>query len=213
MKNKLEELHNMRERCGIKFQKSFRCKDAEKNIHLLDIDTFFKKFKKKLDGMGYTASDDFTFDVIRFKYDYAERHHVGKFYSWKYFYSSTFVIEDELIDYLSRNNFILKKTNNEKIKKEEKQPKTKSEKNPLNNVAKLIKEGKTNQEIVESLITRRQSYYERIEIAKEKLQISKENNDERLINGYSGAIRSYKQKIKELDYCIEVYNELVEKAK
>jgi hypothetical protein len=104
--NKLQKLHNMRERCGIVFRKSFRCKEAEKNIHLLDIDTFFEKFKKKLKFKGYIPSDDFDFNVIRHKYDYAERHHVGRSYSWKYFYSSTFTISDELIDYLIKHRFI-----------------------------------------------------------------------------------------------------------
>lgn len=44
--NKLEQLQELRERAGIQFEKSFRCEDAEKNIHLLDKDQFFKKFSE-----------------------------------------------------------------------------------------------------------------------------------------------------------------------
>ena len=84
---KMSYLEYMRKRGGIVFKKSFRCQDAEKNIHLLDVDTFLKKFIIKLEKIGYKVSDDFDFNVIRHKYDYAERHHIGKSYNWKYFYS------------------------------------------------------------------------------------------------------------------------------
>jgi len=109
-KNKhLEKLREMRERAGIIFKKSFNCQDAEKNIHLVDSETFFKKYKKRLFDMGYLTSDDFTFDIIRHRLPWAERHHVGKSYSWKYFYSTTFTIEPEMIDFLERHLFIFKK--------------------------------------------------------------------------------------------------------
>jgi len=108
-KNKhLEKLREMRERAGIIFKKSFNCQDAEKNIHLVDSETFFKKYKKRLFDMGYLPSDDFTFDIIRHRLPWAERHHVGKSYSWKYFYSTTFTIEPEMIDFLEKHLFIFK---------------------------------------------------------------------------------------------------------
>ena len=107
--NKLERLHELREKAGIKFNKSFNCQEAEKNIHLVDKDKFFKKFVKKLEDMGYEISDDFTFDIIRHKYQYAERHHIGKTYEWKYFYSTTFEISQEMIDFLERHLFIKNK--------------------------------------------------------------------------------------------------------
>ena len=56
--------------------------------------------------MGYIEDADFDFDVIRHKYPYAERHHIGQTYEWKYFYSTTFEITNELIQYLLRHNFI-----------------------------------------------------------------------------------------------------------
>lgn len=105
----LDELHKMRERAGISFKKSFNCKDAEKNIHLVDKDQFFKKILERLSKLGYTPLRDFEFEVVRYKFPYAERHHIGKTYEWKYFYSTTFEISDELIEYLTYHNFIQKK--------------------------------------------------------------------------------------------------------
>lgn len=107
--DKLEQLHELREKAGITFTKSFNCKEAEKNIHLVDKDKFFEKFIKKLDTLGYLPSKDFTFDIIRHKYPYAERHHIGKTYEWKYFYSTTFDIPQELISFLEQHLFIKKK--------------------------------------------------------------------------------------------------------
>jgi hypothetical protein len=104
--NKLEQLHELRNKAGIVFDKSFNCKDAEKNIHLIDKDKFFKKFVERLRQMGYEPSEDFTFDIIRTKYPYAERHHIGRTYEWKYFYSTTFQITGELIEFLIKHNFI-----------------------------------------------------------------------------------------------------------
>lgn len=106
MVNKLEQLHELRDKAGIVFDKSFNCKKAEKNIHLVDKDKFFKKFVERLKQMGYDTSDDFTFDVIRYKYPYAERHHIGRTYEWKYFYSTTFQITPDVINFLVRHNFI-----------------------------------------------------------------------------------------------------------
>lgn len=106
MVNKLEQLHELRDKAGIVFDKSFNCKKAEKNIHLVDKDKFFKKFVERLKQMGYDTSDDFTFDVIRYKYPYAERHHIGRTYEWKYFYSTTFQITSDVINFLVRHNFI-----------------------------------------------------------------------------------------------------------
>ena len=104
--SRLDELHELRDKAGIVFDKSFNCKKAEKNIHLVDKDKFFKKFVERLKQMGYDISDDFTFDVIRYKYPYAERHHIGRTYEWKYFYSTTFQITPDVISFLIRHNFI-----------------------------------------------------------------------------------------------------------
>lgn len=101
--NKLEKL---RERAGIVFKKSFGCQDAEKNIHLADKDQFFEKIIERLDKMGYIPDKDFTFDVIRYKFPYAERHHIGQTYEWKYFYSTTFEITDDIIEFLLYHKFI-----------------------------------------------------------------------------------------------------------
>ena len=117
----LEELHKLRDRAGITFRKSWNCIDAEKNIHLADKDQFFKKILERLAKMGYEPLRDFDFEVVRYKFPYAERHHVGKTYEWKYFYSTTFEISDELLDYLTFHNFIKKKE--EKIVKKSITPK------------------------------------------------------------------------------------------
>lgn len=117
--NKLERLHQLREKAGIVFNKSFNCEEAEKNIHLVDKDKFFEKFVKKLKDMGYEPSKDFTFDIIRHKCPYAERHHFQKTFEWKYFYSTTFEITDEMIDFLERHLFIKKKIDSTNSKKED----------------------------------------------------------------------------------------------
>lgn len=101
--NKLEKI---RESAGIVFKKSFGCIDAEKNIHLLDKDQFFAKIIERLHKMGYETSNDFDFDVVRHKFAYAERHHIGKTYEWKYFYSTTFEIDQDLINYLTYHRYI-----------------------------------------------------------------------------------------------------------
>lgn len=103
---KLEELHELRDRAGIRFTKSFNCIDAEKNIHLADKDKFFKKILERLDKMGYKPLRDFDFEVIRYKFPYAERHHIGQTYEWKYFYSTTFEIKPDLVEFLLFHNFI-----------------------------------------------------------------------------------------------------------
>lgn len=104
--NKLEQI---RASAGIVFEKSFGCKEAERNIHLLDKDQFFEKFVKRLDEMGYKPLVDFEFNVIRLMYKYQERHHIGRTYEWKYFYSTTFEITQDTLDYLLFHKFIVPK--------------------------------------------------------------------------------------------------------
>ena len=118
----LEQLQKLRDRAGITFTKSFNCIDAEKNIHLADKDQFFKKFTERLEKMGYVADKDFDFEVIRYKIQYAERHHVGRTYEWKYFYSTTFEIDEELLEYLKYHKFIKKKENKTKKSIKENKP-------------------------------------------------------------------------------------------
>lgn len=182
--NKLERLQEIRERTNIKFKKSFRCQDAEKNIHLLDKNKFFKKFIEKLNDKGYKSYEDLTFEVIRYKYDYAQRHHVGKTYEWKYFYDSTFEISDELIDYLLRHNFIYKKLD---IKEFEENCKK----------LKLPKQEKTLEEKIVELNEKINKSKEHILFHEEKLKESKQIKDIELITRYSIVLQKYKSQLRQ----------------
>lgn len=179
--NKLEKLHEMRKKAGITFTKSFNCQDAEKNIHLVDKDKFFKKFVKKLNDMGYEISYDFTFDIIRHKYPYAERHHIGKTYEWKYFYSTTFEISQEMIDFLERHLFIIKK-------EDLSQPKS----------SKELKKEKKKEQIIE-LELKRDEYKEKIRqfnsFMKSDLTVGNTTGAE----NYKRAIERIYRKIENLD--------------
>jgi len=190
MRNKLQEIHELREKAGISFKQSFRCKDADKNIHLLDIKTFFKKIKERLDKMGYDTSDDFDFNVVRHKFDYAERHHVGRSYEWKYFYSSTFQISDDLIDYLVRHNFIFPKL--EKYDWRNKPQKPKKQKVELSREELIVK--------YEQCLAKSKNQIINFE---ERIRHYSELKNEELVRNYKGAIRKYKHNIVELENKLE----------
>lgn len=172
--NKLEELNELRNKAGIVFQKSFNCQDAEKNIHLCDKDKFFSKIVKRLEEMGYVPCEDFTFEVVRYKFPYAERHHIMQSYEWKYFYSTTFEITQDLLQYLLRHNFIKEKVvNNKKLEK------TDDEK--LLSWETLIE--KNNKKIKEFK-----------EIVKEHIKLGNKET----VDNYTKAITTCRQKIKNL---------------
>ncbi len=201
-KDKLNELRRLRERAGIKFDKSFRCQDAEKNVHLFDQEKFFQKIKERLWNMGYTCSEDFEFWAIVYKFKYAERHHVGQGYKWKYFYSSTFEITQEIVEYLLRHNFIFPKE--EPIKQDNKQQKSETkEKKPK----KPKKEWTIAQQ--EERVAR---YKQHILNFDEKIKEYKKLNDDQFLKNYIGAKKQMEEKlvsaIKKLE---SMKNELNEK--
>lgn len=187
--NKLQLLEEMRSRAGIVFKKSFRCKDAEKNIHLLDKDKFFKKFLEKLKNKGYDPLEDLEFDVIRHKYNYTQRHHVGRTYEWKYFYSSTFDISDELIDYLVRHNFATKHVEKEKVK-------TSTTTNKSNKPKKHKKELPLSEQI-EVLNGKIEKTKEHIEFHELKVKESREIGDAELTKRYNIVLHKYKVQLSE----------------
>ncbi len=182
-KDKLKELRELRERAGIKFDKSFRCKDAEKNVHLFDEQKFFQKIKERLWDMGYSCSDDFEFGAIISKFRYTERHHVGNSYRWKYFYSSTFTIEQELIDYLIRHNFIFPKVLPKEIKPIPKKIEIKPSKK------KSIEEQIAEQE------ERVERYKQHIINFEEKIKEYKKLNDAEFVKKYFGAKKKHEEKL------------------
>ena len=189
-KDKLKELRKLRERAGIKFDKSFRCQDAEKNVHLFDKEKFFKKIKERLLNMGYVCSDDFEFWAIAFKFKYAERHHVGQGYKWKYFYSSTFEISQEIVDYLLRHNFIFPKE--EQIKQEVKQ----QEERQQNSKTKENKPKKPKKEwTVAQQEERVERYKQHILNFNEKIKEYKKLNDEKFLKNYIGAKKQMEEKL------------------
>ena len=196
-KNKhLEKLREMRERAGIIFKKSFNCQDAEKNIHLVDSETFFKKYKKRLFDMGYLPSDDFSFDIIRHRLPWAERHHVGKSYSWKYFYSTTFTIEPEMIDFLERHLFIFKKENTTiDIEKET---------NTILELKKAIKQlpNKKNQSLEESIIKaelRKEVLILKLKILNQRLSKLNKNTKSQAKLDFEIGINRLKSKLENLE--------------
>ena len=170
MTDKLKYLRKIRERCGVEFRKSFRCQDAEKNVHLIDGEAFCKKFIERLRTMGYYPSDDFDINVIRHKYKYAERHHIGKTYRWKYFYSTTFEIDDEIIDYLTRHNFIFKTPQQKKV-----DPAKTKEKEEIVSIEKWLREGNSKREIVQGLRFELETVEKEIE-EKKRLKETSESN-------------------------------------
>ena len=125
-----------------------------------------------------------TFEVIRYKYDYAQRHHVGKTYEWKYFYDSTFEISDELIDYLLRHNFIYKKLD---IKEFEENCKK----------LKLPKQEKTLEEKIVELNEKINKSKEHILFYEEKLNESRQIKDIELITRYSIVLQKYKTQLRQ----------------
>jgi len=124
--------------------------------------------------------------VIRYKYDYAERHHYKQSYEWKYFYSSTFDISDDLIDYLLRHNFI--------VKKREKPPIPELRK--VEHVPKKVKPQKSLEEQIEELKVKIERCNKHIEDFSERIKESKLTGEVERLPNYYAALFSYKDKLK-----------------